>query len=223
MGFLAPTATSARRSTFPGFQPRYDPPSGFPTLLTVSSLRAFRPRGPVPLMGFSLQSFSPPQSRTSCDACALMPFLASRTLALRTRSSRCPAASGRCSLRRSVPDTGRSRRRADALMGFSSPLQSVPVAPRARLPGLCPHALYPPDLQEVGRPALQGLDERSGRTPLAGRPTLLRFLTRTCPRILPTTVMLRASKLAGRSIDLAGGSLPRLVNSPFTTLSKRSL
>jgi hypothetical protein len=51
----------------------------------------------------------------------------------------------------------------------------------------------------------------------------LRFLTRTCPRILPTTVMLRASKLAGRSIDLAGGSLPRLVNSPFTTLSKRSL
>jgi hypothetical protein len=30
-------------------------------------------------------------------------------------------------------------------------------------------------------------------------------------------------ELAGRSIDLAGGSLPRMANSPFTTLSKRSL
>jgi hypothetical protein len=118
MGFNAPTATSARRSTTPGFQPRFVPPSGFPTLLTVSSLRAFRPRGPVPLMGFTLQSFSPPQSRTSCDACALLPFLASRTLALRTRSSRCPAAPGRCSLRGSVPAGGRSLQRADALLGF---------------------------------------------------------------------------------------------------------
>jgi hypothetical protein len=44
MGFLAPTATSARRSTHPGFHTRYGPPSGFPTLLTVYSLRTFRPR-----------------------------------------------------------------------------------------------------------------------------------------------------------------------------------
>ena len=118
MGFLAPTATSARRSTDPGFQPRFVPPSGFLTLLTVSSLRAFRPRGPVPLMGFTLQSFSPPQSCTPYDVCALLLFLASRTLALRTRSSRCPAAPGRYSLRRSVPTAGRNRRRADALLGF---------------------------------------------------------------------------------------------------------
>jgi hypothetical protein len=174
-------------------------------------------------MGFTLQSFSPPQSRTSCDACALLPFLASRTLALRTRSSRCPAAPGRCSLRRSVPATSRSRRRADTLLGFHAPLQSVPVLPRTRLPGPFPRALSPIDLREVGWPALQGLDEQEGRTPLAGRPTLLRFITRACPRTLPTTAMLRASKLTGRSIDLAGGSLPRLANSPFTTLSKRSL
>jgi len=37
--FPAPTATSARRSTNPGFQTRCVPPSGFLTLLTVSSLR----------------------------------------------------------------------------------------------------------------------------------------------------------------------------------------
>jgi len=113
----------------PGFQPRFVPSSGFLTLLTAFSLRAFRPRGPVPLMGFTLQSFSPPQSRTSCDAWALLPFLASRTLALRTRSSRCPAAPGRCSLQRSVPAAGRSRRRADALLGFlASPERSPPAA-----------------------------------------------------------------------------------------------
>jgi hypothetical protein len=103
MGFSAPTATSARRSTHPGFHTRFGPSAGFLALLTVYALHAFRPRGPVPLMGFTLQSFSPPQSRTPLGADALLPFLASRTLALRTRSSRCPAAPGRCSLRRSVP------------------------------------------------------------------------------------------------------------------------
>jgi hypothetical protein len=41
MGFLAPTATSARRSTHPGFHTRFVPPSGFSTLLTVCSLRRF--------------------------------------------------------------------------------------------------------------------------------------------------------------------------------------
>jgi hypothetical protein len=126
MGFDAPTATSARRSTDPGFQPRYVPPTGFLTLLTACSLRAFRPRGPVPLMGFTLQSFSPPQSRAPCGAIALLLFLASRTLALRTRSSRCPATSGRCSLRRSVPATGRNRSQADALLGFTCLSRAFP-------------------------------------------------------------------------------------------------
>jgi hypothetical protein len=149
MGFSAPTATSARRSTDPGFQTRFGPPSGFLTLLTVCSLRTFRPRGPVPLMGFTLQSFSPPQSRTPLGACALLPFLASRTLALRTRSSRCPATPGRCSLRRSVPASGRSRPRADTLLGFLPPLQSVSFAPGNQLPGPFPHALCPPDLREA--------------------------------------------------------------------------
>jgi hypothetical protein len=37
--FPAPTATSVRRSTNPGFRTRFVPPSGFLTLLTVSSLR----------------------------------------------------------------------------------------------------------------------------------------------------------------------------------------
>jgi hypothetical protein len=105
--------------------------------------------------------------------------------------------------RRPKPPSGRCS------LGVQSPLQSVPLVPRTRLPGPSPPALSPTDLEEAHGPALQGIDEHSGRTPLAGRPTLLRFFTRTCPRILPTTAMLRTSKLAGRSIDLAGGSLPR--------------
>jgi hypothetical protein len=124
--FAAPTATTARRSTNPGFQPRSVPPSGFLTLLTGCSLRASRPRGPVPLMGFTLQSFSPPQSRTPYGAWALLSFLASRTLALRTRSSRCPATPGHCSLRRSVPASDRSRLRADALLGFQRLSRAFP-------------------------------------------------------------------------------------------------
>jgi len=133
-----------------------------------------------------------------------------------------------CGSRALIPAEIRTRRRprppsGRCSPGVQSPLQSVPVVPRTRLPGPIPLALLPTGLVEAGGPALQGVDEHSGRTPLAGRPTLLRFFTRTCPRILPTTVMLRASELAGRSIDLAGGSLPRKANSPFTTLSKRSL
>jgi hypothetical protein len=92
--FISPTATSTRRSTHPGFQTRFVPPSGFSTLLTVYSLRAFRPRGPVPLMGFTLQSVTPPQSRAPCSADSLLPFLTSRAPALRTRRSRCPATPG---------------------------------------------------------------------------------------------------------------------------------
>lgn len=81
---------------------RYVPPPGFPTLLTAYSLRASRPRGPVPLMRFTLQSLSPPRSRTPFDASALLPFLAWRVPALRTRKSPCPAAPGPYSPRRSV-------------------------------------------------------------------------------------------------------------------------
>jgi hypothetical protein len=83
---LAPLQRQLLRGPqFPGFQPRYVPPSGFLTLLTVYSLRAFRPRGPVPLMGFTLQSLSPAQSRTPFGATTLLLFLATRPPALRTR------------------------------------------------------------------------------------------------------------------------------------------
>ena len=75
-----------------GFSPsgRF-PPSG-----------TFRSRGSEPLMGFTLQSFSPSRSRTPFGAVALLPFLISRSSALRTRGSRYPATSGLSSPRRSV-------------------------------------------------------------------------------------------------------------------------
>jgi hypothetical protein len=162
MGFYASTATWAQRSTGPGFHTRFVPPPGFPTLLTVFSLHAFRPRGPVPLMRFTLQSLSPPQSRTPFSAVALLPFLASRAPALRTRSSRCPAAPGLCSLRRSVPAEAEAAA-GRCSHGFPSPLQSVPRRPRRRLPGTFPPALPSPDLGEIGRAALQGFDAPTGR------------------------------------------------------------
>jgi hypothetical protein len=158
MGFFAPTATSARRSTDPGFHTRYVPPSGFLALLTVCSLRAFRSRGSVPLVGFTLQSLSPSQSRTPCGAMALVLFLTSCSSALRTRRSRCPAAPGQCSLRGSVPAAGRSPQ-GPMLSWVSRPLQSIPRTPGDRLPGPFPHALPPTET-----------DERTRRNRKAGTP-----------------------------------------------------
>jgi hypothetical protein len=84
------------------------------------------PEGPVPLMGFTLQSFSPSQSRTPFGAVALLPFLASRAPALRTRRPRCPAASGLCSPRGSVPLTTEAEG-ADALLGISRLSRAFPA------------------------------------------------------------------------------------------------
>ena len=135
---------------FPGFPPRFVPPSGFPTLLTVSSLRTSRPRRPVPLMGFTLQSVSPPQSRSPFSAVALLLFLTSRHPALRTRRSRCPATPGRFSLRRSVLPRSRSPGKADALMGFTASPESFLARRGGGFPTPSLMPFRPPD---SGRPA----------------------------------------------------------------------
>jgi hypothetical protein len=134
---------------FPGVQTRSVPPAGFLTLLTACSLRTARPRGPVPLMGFTLQSVSPPQSRSPFGAVALLLFPASRHPALRTRRSRCPAAPRRCSLRRSVPTRGRNLGEADALMGFAASPERFLVR---RGDGFPPPSLMPFRPSDSGRP-----------------------------------------------------------------------
>jgi len=64
MGFLSPSATSAGRSTDPGFHTRFVPPSGFSTLLAVYSLHCFPTSWVGATLGvLALQSFTPPQSR----------------------------------------------------------------------------------------------------------------------------------------------------------------
>jgi hypothetical protein len=119
------------------------------------------PEGPVPLMGFTLQSVSPSRSRTLFSAVALLPFMASRAPALRTRRPRCPAASGLCSPRGSVPDPPK---RAGPILSWAfAPLQSVPRTPWSRLPDSFLPALYRIALGEDDHAALQGLPERTGR------------------------------------------------------------
>jgi hypothetical protein len=113
-------------------------------------------------VGFTLQSVSPPQSRTPFDAMTLMPFLTSHSSALRTRRSRCPAASGLCSLQGSVSGPGPKTRWTDALMGFVRLSRAFPHAPWNRLPGSFPPVLQTCALREIARPALQGLDESVG-------------------------------------------------------------
>jgi hypothetical protein len=132
-------------------------------------------------MGFTLQSLSPSQSSAPFGADALLPFLTSRPPALRTRRSRCPAASGLCSLQGSVPPEPKPGE-ADALMGFwASPEQFLARRGNSFLL-LSLMRFMRPFSEKKGRPALQGLAEHASRQPLAGQPALLRFATRTRPR-----------------------------------------
>jgi hypothetical protein len=112
------------------------------------------PEGPVPLMGFTLQSFSPSQSRTPFGAVALLPFLASRAPALRTRRPRCPAAPGLCSPRGSVPDRAEARpdRCSPGVCGASSEHDPNAVGPASRPVPSCAFHDPPPRRRARGAP-----------------------------------------------------------------------
>jgi len=218
MGFLSPSANKAGRSTDPGFQTRFVPPSGFLTLLAVYSLHCF----PTSRVGaahgvLALQSLTPPQSRTPRGASTLMLFLTSRAPALRTRRSRCPATPGPCSLRRSVlRQTGVHHSRCSH--GLFAVRNSPAGLKGRRLPTFVlrvtgnrtRRARAPLDTPEFPDPRTTGLRRVSWRPPcpegsggglpaprsqLPGTrfrrtwPHSVRASTRTCPRVLPTTVM----------------------------------
>lgn len=177
---------SAGEPLEPGFRPRPDPPSGFQTLLTVSSPPhlpshgngaahgvhpaepfpsmepyAFRRRCPLAVSGIACscsedQKFTMPRSSR-----ALLPT------EVRTCDGRPPV-------------------QADALMGVLRLSRAIPARMRTRLPGPVPPALCPPGLGETEPPALQGIDTHAGRQGSSRNPpTLVRFSTRTCPRIAP--------------------------------------
>jgi hypothetical protein len=194
MGFFAPTATSARRSTFPGIPTPVrsasrvsHPLDGFlPSSLPTSRAGAthgVHPSEPSPPAEPSAfrrpcpHAVSGNASSCSEDQEVTLPR-SSRALLparIRTRPGRSPGA-GRYSL------------------GLCAPLESVPRPPWGRLPVPFPPALPSTALGESGRTALQGLaDDQAGRS-LAGRPALSRFSTRTCPRLLPTTVFLSVTR-----------------------------
>jgi len=94
----------------PGRPTRFVPSSGFLNLLTASSLQNL----PAAKAG-ATHGVHPSESFPPCGAVRLsapfpfLLFMTSRSAALRTRRSRCPAASRFCSPRGSVPLDGRSR------------------------------------------------------------------------------------------------------------------
>jgi hypothetical protein len=181
MGFLAPTATSARRSTIPRI----------PTPVSSAS------RVSHPLDGLLPSSLPATRTGAAHGVRPPEPFPRAEPYASRRRCP--PAVPGNafsCSEDQEVtmPRSSRallparirthpSRGRGGPMLSWAFlPLQSVPRPPWGRLPAPFPHALSAPGLREIERAALQGVGERPSRTPLAGRPALLRFATRTCPR-----------------------------------------
>jgi hypothetical protein len=141
--------------------------------------------GLVPLMGFTLQSVSPRWSRTPFGAVALLPFPASRAPALRTKSSRCPAAPGLCSPQRSVLASGRGPHKPMLSWDFCASPERSPhdEDPASRVRPSCASPVRPRGGRTIGAP---GISRTHGQaSPSRDPPTLLRFSTRTCPRFLP--------------------------------------
>ena len=164
MGFCAPTTTSTRRSTR----------SGFPTPV-CSAFRVSHPLDgllppclPITRIG-AARGVHPPERFPPAEPCAfgavaLMPFMTSRSLALRTRRSRCPAAPRRCSLRRSVPACEPESTRADTLMGFSASPECSPDAVRSAsrsLPSCTFTVSASEEVEAVGTPGLYRTPKQS--------------------------------------------------------------
>jgi len=133
-------------------------------------------------MGFTLQSFSPSRSRTPFGAVSLLPFLTSRSSALRTRGSRCPATSGLSSPRGSVSLTrARGPGGTDALLGFS-PLQSCSpqtVVPASRPLPSCAFAVRSPRRPDDRR--FKALPDLRVGPALTGRPDSLEVFHQDLP------------------------------------------
>jgi hypothetical protein len=130
----------------------------------------------VPLVGFTLQSFSLPKSGAPFDVLALLPFLiipASCSEDQKANMSR-----GSRALFPSEVRTARPRVTRPMLSWASKRLSRVfPVRPSERLPAPFPLALLARDLEEVGNAALQGLARHTSRHDLAAAPSLMRFFT----------------------------------------------
>jgi hypothetical protein len=136
--------------------------------------------------GSYLQSLTPPQSLAPSGFLALMSFLTSRPPALRTRRSRCPATSGLCSLRRSVPDSSETRagRYSHGILGSPS---ADPRAASASGPALTPSRTGG-KARRLHAPA-HGAMSAGGKPDSIGPISIRRAFTRTCPRVLPATAV----------------------------------
>jgi hypothetical protein len=168
MGFGAPTATSARRSTVPGiptpvrsaFRVSHPLDGLLPPSLPTSRVGAthgvhptelFPPAEPYAFRRRCPLAVSDIASPCSEDQEVKMPRGFRALLPAEIRARREPKLSpSRCSL---------------GLLRLS---RAFPCTPWRRLPVSFPHALLTPLLREKERPALQGLAERASRRTLAG-------------------------------------------------------
>jgi hypothetical protein len=168
----------------PGFQTRFVPPSGFLTLLTVSSLASL----PISRIGAARgvhpsELFPPAEPYASRRLCPLavsdITFSCSEDQEIMMpRGSRALFPARIRAL--SGPKPG-----GPMLSWVSGPLQSVRHTPWKRLPVPSLMRFRRPDSEEPRRPALQGIAGHATRRFLTVPPTLLRFATRTLTSASP--------------------------------------
>jgi len=128
--------------------------------------------------GVPLQSLTPSRSRTPFGAFPFLPFMTSRPAALRTRRSRCPAASRSCSPRGSVPLDRPKATRGRCSLGLFDPLQSHhPAVPKPASRSLPSCAFRGPSRKEEPPGAPRPCRTMGLPSPLRGRATLMRFST----------------------------------------------
>jgi hypothetical protein len=133
-------------------------------------------------MGFTLQSFSPSRSCTPFGAVALLPFMTSRSSALRTRGSRCPATSGLYSPRGSVSRSGPEGPEGPMLSWVFLPLQSFSlqtVVPASRSLPSCASDVRSPRRPDGRR--FKALPDLQAGPTLTGRPDSLEVFHQDLP------------------------------------------
>jgi hypothetical protein len=137
-------------------------------------------------MGFPYRALPPRGAVRLSAPDPFLPFMTSRPAALRTRRSRCPAASRSCSPRGSVPLDRPKATRGRCSLGLFDPLQSLRLTVPEPASRFLPSCAFHGPSQKEGPPGASGPCRTIGLPfPSRGTSTLMRFSTQARSSVSP--------------------------------------